>query len=79
MDNKNYIPRLFDFTLKFSLRSKRGVLVVGPKWCGKSTTCKQYAKTIVDLSDDEKKEQYIELSKISPKSLLNIGEKHINR
>ena len=33
----NYIPRLFDDVLEFALKSKGAVLVVGPKWCGKST------------------------------------------
>lgn len=40
-DNK-YIPRLFDEILTFALKSKGAVLVVGPKWCGKSTTCKKH-------------------------------------
>ena len=31
---EDYIPRLFDETLKFALKSKGAVLVVGPKWCG---------------------------------------------
>ena len=31
---EDYIPRLFDETLKFGLKSKGAVLVVGPKWCG---------------------------------------------
>ena len=44
-----YIKRLFDDTLSFVLRSKGAVVVEGPKWCGKTTTCKRYAKEIVDL------------------------------
>ena len=36
---KNYIPRLFDEILQFVLESKGAILVVGPKWCGKTTTC----------------------------------------
>ena len=46
---EKYIPRLFDDVLSFALKSKGAVLVVGPKWCGKSTTCKKHATTIIDL------------------------------
>ena len=73
--NKNYIPRLFDETLKFSLKSKGAVLVVGPKWCGKSTTSARQAKTIVDLTIEETKQQYIALAKASPTTLLQQGER----
>ena len=30
--NKNYIPRLFDQIIEFSLKSKGAVVIVGPKW-----------------------------------------------
>ena len=48
MENKKYIPRLFDISLEFALKTKGAILVGGPKWCGKSTTCKRFAKEIVD-------------------------------
>lgn len=41
---KKYIKRLFDNILAFSLKSKGAIVVEGPKWCGKSTTCKRFAK-----------------------------------
>lgn len=72
---KDYIPRLFDDTLNFSLKSKGVVLVVGPKWCGKSTTSARQAKTIIDLTIEETKEQYINLAKASPAIFLEQGEK----
>ncbi len=72
---KNYIPRLFDETLRFSLKSKGAVLVVGPKWCGKSTTSARQAKTIIDLTIEETKQQYIDLAKASPTIFLQQGEK----
>ena len=37
---KEYIDRLFYKELEFYLMTTGAVLVVGPKWCGKSTTCK---------------------------------------
>ncbi len=72
---KDYIPRLFDKTLEFSLKSKGAVLVIGPKWCGKSTTSARQAKTIIDLTIEETKKQYIALAKASPTIFLQQGEK----
>jgi ABC-type cobalamin/Fe3+-siderophores transport system ATPase subunit len=46
---KEYIDRLFDKELDFYLKTTRAVLVVGPKWCGKSTTCKRHAKPMIYL------------------------------
>ena len=40
-----YIPRVFDSVLKDKLASKGAVLVEGPKWRGKTTTCEQAAST----------------------------------
>ncbi len=72
---KEYIDRLFDKELEFYLRTTGAVLVVGPKWCGKSTTCKRHAKTIVDLLKTSTRKHYISLAKTSPESFLNIGDK----
>ncbi len=72
---KKYIPRLFDDVLFFSLRSKGAVLVVGPKWCGKSTTCKKHAKTIVDLMPISTRKNLVELAKSAPEEFLNQGPK----
>ena len=73
--NKKYINRLFDLTLDFILRSKGAVLVEGPKWCGKSTTCKRFAKEIVDLMPLKTREQYILEAQIAPDFFLNSREK----
>lgn len=45
------------------------VVVTGPKFCGKTTTCKLFAKSIYSLDNDEK----IRLAQSSPNSIL-IGE-----
>ena len=75
MKEKEYIARLFDKTLEFGLKSKGAVLVVGPKSCGKSTTAKRQAKTIIDLTDDDTKKQQIDLARASSTRFLNQGEK----
>ena len=73
--SQKYIERLFDQTLDFALRSKGAVLIVGPKSCGKSTTVKRYAKTIIDLTDNSVRDQQISLAKTSIEKFLNQGEK----
>ncbi len=74
---RQYIPRLFDQILEFSLKSKGAVVIAGPKWCGKSTTAGRYANTLIDLMPLESRQDYINLAKISPGSLLNYGPKPI--
>lgn len=49
MNDREYIKRLFDGIVKFTLKSKGALVIVGPKWCGKSTTANRYAKTVIDL------------------------------
>jgi len=60
-----YIKRLFDDTLLFALKSKGAVVVEGPKWCGKSTTCKRYAKEIVDLMPIKTRDELILEAKLA--------------
>ncbi len=74
---KQYIPRLFDEVLTFALKSKGAVLVVGPKWCGKSTTCKKHAKTVIDLMPITNRKNLIELAKNAPDVFLSQGERPI--
>ena len=77
MSEQPYINRLFDKTMEFTLKSKGAMVIVGPKWCGKSTTAKRYAKTVIDLMPLESRQEYIELAKISPSNFLNYGPKPI--
>ena len=75
MENKKYIPRLFDYVLEFTLKTKGAVLVEGPKWCGKSTTCKRFAKEIVDLMPIKTREEYILEAQIAPDYFLSSRKK----
>lgn len=63
---KDYIYRLAEKTLKDNLNSIGCVLVRGPKFCGKSTMCEQYAKSVTAL----KTTNVIDLAKSDPKSTL---------
>ena len=65
-----YKPRIADRLLTRKLAGKGAVLIEGPKWCGKTTTAKQQARSILDLGDSEILKQSIQMMEISPKTLL---------
>lgn len=67
----SYRPRIADIILGKKLLGKGAVLIEGPKWCGKTTTAEQMAKSIVYVADPEKKSQYMMLADINPKRLLS--------
>ena len=77
MSDKEYISRIFDGIVEFTIKSKGALVIVGPKWCGKSTTAKRYAQTVIDLMPLESRNEFIELAKISPSNFLNYGPKPI--
>ena len=45
-------------------------MVEGPKWCGKTTTAQQQAKSLLNLGDSEVLSQSLRMMEISPKTLL---------
>lgn len=67
---EEYIPRITDKLLKERLNSKGAVLIQGPKWCGKTTTAKQIAKSIISMDKPDMIKQYIQMSELSPATLL---------
>ena len=67
---KNYKQRISDSILKRKVLGKGAVLIEGPKWCGKTTTAKQLAKSILDLGDSAVLKQSAQLIELSPKTLL---------
>ena len=42
-----YLPRIVDDELTLRLEAFGATLIVGPKWCGKTTTGEQKAKSIL--------------------------------
>ena len=65
-----YLKRICDEELAFRLESKGAVLIEGPKWCGKTTTAEQLAKSALYLQDPSRKSQYLRLAQIAPSQLL---------
>lgn len=68
--SNDYIERVCDNELELKLEAFGAVHIVGPKWCGKTTTAKQYAKSFIEMQDPDKRETYIETAKIQPSNLL---------
>ncbi|WEV69644.1 DUF4143 domain-containing protein [Bifidobacterium sp. ESL0775] len=66
----DYFPRIYDKLLKNQLEATGAVLVQGAKWCGKTTTCEQIAKSTVYMADPESREQNLILADAQPSMLL---------
>ncbi len=73
MFSRDYIKRICDSELELKLEAFGAVHIVGPKWCGKTTTAKQFAKSFIEMQDPDKRDMYMETAKIKPSNLL-IGE-----
>ena len=70
---ENYVTRLAEQTLITKLNSSGCVVVTGPKFCGKSTMCEKFAKSVTAL----KTTNSIELAKADPKSALVGDNPHL--
>ena len=69
-----YLERIADQQLKLHLECFGATLITGPKWCGKTTTAKQQAKSVIQIQDPDMRENYLFTARTKP-SLLLEGEK----
>ena len=67
---KVYKKRIADSILQRKLSGKGAVLIEGAKWCGKTTTGEQIAKSILYMSQTGMEEQNIRLASLNPNLLL---------
>ncbi len=65
----SYRPRIADLLLKDKLEAKGAVLIRGPKWCGKTTTAEQQAKSVIYMSQPGASNN-IALAKLDPLAIL---------
>lgn len=65
-----YRPRFIDKLLVEMLEAVGAVLITGPKWCGKTTTAAQFAKSAIYMHDPDKMSQYRSLAAIKPSRIL---------
>ena len=71
-----YKKRIVDDVLDLKMNAFGAVWILGTKGCGKTTSAKQKAKTVVEFQDEEKRENLLMIASTSPKKLLT-GEKPI--
>ena len=68
-----YLPRIVDSELTLRLEAFGATLIVGPKWCGKTTTGEQQARSVLQMQDPDHCEGYLATASTKP-SLLLKGE-----
>ena len=66
-----YMPRIADKLLEERLDAVGAVLIAGPKWCGKTTTAEQQAKSVLKLQDPDQTKAYLATAEVKPSLLLN--------
>ena len=59
--------RSVESTIEKKLKTSGAILVTGPKFCGKTTTCLQFAKSDISLNTS----QNIEFAKLNTKGILS--------
>jgi predicted AAA+ superfamily ATPase len=67
---KEYKKRIADILLTEKLEEKGAVVIEGPKWCGKTTTAMQVAKSVLRMDEPQKRDANIRLSELAPTELL---------
>ncbi|MCL2341686.1 MAG: DUF4143 domain-containing protein [Firmicutes bacterium] len=71
---KEYIKRIIDDEIELQLQVTGAIVIKGPKWCGKTTSAKQYGKSILDLQNVKTLEENKRLAE-NDISLLLEGDK----
>lgn len=66
-----YVPRIADSALAEKLEAFGAIHIIGPKWCGKTTTAKQMAKSSLMLQNRPDKENLIQTAEVNPSVLLS--------
>ena len=66
----DYLHRVFDTQLSEYLDAFGAVLIEGPKWCGKTTTAMQQAKSILKMQEPDNIEANLSTAQTKPSILL---------
>ncbi len=67
---KEYLERIVDRELGLRLEAFGATLIVGPKWCGKTTTAAEHANSILKMQDPDMREGYLMTAQTKPSLLL---------
>jgi predicted AAA+ superfamily ATPase len=73
-DKKKYLNRIVDKEIESKIATFGAILIKGPKWCGKTTSANQFAKSILEMQNPDLQDNYLVLAKTKP-SLLLEGDK----
>ncbi|MCL1965760.1 MAG: DUF4143 domain-containing protein [Candidatus Bathyarchaeota archaeon] len=68
-----YLARISDEKLSLLLQAKGAVLIEGPKWCGKTRSAEEMAKSVLYMQDPDTSKANMLIAKTKP-SLLLEGE-----
>ena len=67
---EGYKQRIADALLERKLKGNGAVVVEGPKWCGKTTTAEQLARSVIYMDDPDKIKEHLAMADIRPRDLL---------
>jgi predicted AAA+ superfamily ATPase len=67
---QKYLPRITDRVLETALKASGAVLIEGPKWCGKTRTAEEKARSVLYMQDPDYTESYIKAADTKPSLLL---------
>lgn len=67
---EKYLPRVIDSILDEYLEAFGAILIRGPKWCGKTTTAKQRASSVLQMQDPDNFRAYLDMANFMPSRLL---------
>ncbi len=71
---KKYLKRIADLELENKLSYMGAVLIEGCKWCGKSTTAKLHAKSIIEFQNPDNQKDYEFIKNTKPSLFLEGGK-----
>jgi len=74
---KKYYQRVSDKVLLEHLEAKGAVLIEGAKWCGKTTSAKHIAQSVIEMDRPDMTEQYQQMARIKPSNLLEGATPHL--
>lgn len=67
---EEYKKRVIDQIIARKLKGVGALLVEGPKWCGKTTTCEQFAKSVLYMADPDTHDQNLVLAETNVRDML---------
>lgn len=71
MKTSVYLSRICDKLLQGRLNRTGAVLIVGPKWCGKTATASEAARSIIYMQDPDRGRSYLAAADTKPSLLLD--------